>query len=169
MNLTEAFLEVSLRSQTNDTLLILLTDTRVYDLKGMRDPTTTRYAIYDFGHSLMYPYETVLEDVTETRFMNFVIRGLPAPPGPYNPFQADVAFLGKILQRYVRISTINHDGKLINLIFKIQPIADIGPDIGPLFDSMTDNDAKKCLTARQALETFRKIHSTLSPLQLSCN
>jgi hypothetical protein len=99
--------------------------------------------------------------------MNFAIRGLPAPPGPYNPFQADVIFLGKILQRWVRVSTISHAGKLINLTFKIQPIADIVPEIGPFFDSMIDDDGKKRLTARQALEAFQKIHSALSPSQLS--
>jgi hypothetical protein len=85
----------------------------------MRDPTTTQYAIYDFGYSLIYPYETVLEDVTETRFMGFEKRGIPAPPGPYNPFQADVIFVGVIIGRYVRVSNINHPGKLFNLTFEI--------------------------------------------------
>lgn len=146
MHLTEAFLEVSLRSQIHDTLLILfsqgvdflhenriahcdffeqntginiLTDTRADRLKGMRDPMTTQYAIYDFGYSLIYPYETVLEDVTETRFMGFEKRGIPAPPGPYNPFQADVVFVGVIIGRYVRVSNINQASKLFNLTFEI--------------------------------------------------
>jgi hypothetical protein len=82
----------------------ILADTRIWYLKGMRDPSTTRYAIYDFGYSLIYPYETVLEDVTETQFLNFDLRDLPIPSGPYNPFQADVAFLGVTLQRWVRVS-----------------------------------------------------------------
>jgi hypothetical protein len=80
-----------------------LGNTRVWYQKGMRDPSAARYAIYDFGYSLIYPYETVLEDVTETRFLNFELRDLPTPHGPYNPFQEDIAFLGMTLQRWVRV------------------------------------------------------------------
>jgi hypothetical protein len=41
----------------------------------MRDLYATRYAINDFGYSLLYPYDTVLEDVKKTRSVNFDLRG----------------------------------------------------------------------------------------------
>ena len=77
----------------------ILADTRSWNLTVMRDLTTTQYAIYDFGCSFIYPNETVLEDVGETRFLHFGLRLLPIPSGPYNPFKADVGFVGIKLQR----------------------------------------------------------------------
>jgi hypothetical protein len=133
----------------------------------MRDPSTARYAIYDFGYSLIYPYETVLEDVTETRFLNFELRDLPIPDGPYNPFQEDIAFLGMTLQRWVRVRLllIFAASRLIQL--QSQHIENIVPEIGPFFESMINSDAKKRFTARQALEEFQRIKTKLTPSQLN--
>ena len=78
-------------------------DTRTWNLTGLRDLATTQYAIYDFDCSFIYPYETVLESVRETRPLHFRLRCLPPPSGPYNPFQADIAFVGMILQGWVRV------------------------------------------------------------------
>ncbi|TFK33525.1 hypothetical protein BDQ12DRAFT_715773 [Crucibulum laeve] len=117
-------------------------------LKGICDPAVAKYAIYDFGQSVIYPYNTVLEDVTVTKFLHFDLRGCPTPPGPHNPFHFDVLCLGVMLQNRVR------------------HIEDIVPDIGPFFDSMITDDTTKRFTARQALHEFREIYLRLSPSQL---
>jgi hypothetical protein len=86
---------------------VLSIDTRPNPLKDMRDLTTTQYAIYDFGYSLMYPYETILEDVTETRFLNFEMRGpgemwMPADV-TYGPFA--IPMMGRVsLARFMALS-----------------------------------------------------------------
>lgn len=82
----------------------VLVDTRGIYLMGLRDPSVTRYAIYDFGGSSIFPEDTVLEDVQSTEFFHFGLRGCETPPGPWNPFQVDILFLGTTLQRWVRVS-----------------------------------------------------------------
>ncbi|TFK31819.1 hypothetical protein BDQ12DRAFT_639562 [Crucibulum laeve] len=116
---------------------------------GLRDPSVSHYAIFDFGWSLIYPYDTVLEDVEVLGHCRFPIRGLPTPSGPCNPFAFDVISLGIMLQRWVR------------------HIEGIVPDIGPFFDSMVDSDTTQRFTARQALLHFRNIYSRLSLSQLN--
>jgi len=105
--------------------------------------------IYDFGYSLIYPPETNLEDVRENRFLNFGLRRLPEPLGPHNPFKEDVAFLGVILQRWVR------------------HIENIVPEIGPSFEGMVHKDYEKRLTIHQALEEFERICSCLTATQMN--
>ncbi|KAF9457534.1 hypothetical protein BDZ94DRAFT_201523 [Collybia nuda] len=117
-------------------------------VKGLRNTSVTRYAIYDFGGSLIYPEDTILEDVHSNEFFNFRLRGYETPPGPWNPFQVDILFLGCVLECWVR------------------HIEDIVPEIGPFFDSMVTEDTHKRFTARQALQEFQKIRSQLSPSQL---
>lgn len=82
----------------------ILVDTDAEYPKGLRDPSVTQYAIYDFGGSSIYPEDTVLEDVQSTDFFNFRLRGYETPPGPWNPFQVDILFLGCVLERWVRVS-----------------------------------------------------------------
>ncbi|KAF9457533.1 hypothetical protein BDZ94DRAFT_1272850 [Collybia nuda] len=126
----------------------VLVDTRGTFLTGLRDTSVTRYAIYDFGGSLIYPEDTILENAQTDEFLNFRLRGYETPPGPWNPFQVDILFLGCILERWVR------------------HIEDIVPEIGPFFDLMVTNDLSKRFTARQALQEFRRIHEQLSTSQL---
>lgn len=82
----------------------ILVDTDAEYVKGLRDLSVVHYAIYDFGGSLIYPEDTVLEDVQSTGFFNFRLRGFEIPPGPWNPFQVDILFLGCTLERWVRVS-----------------------------------------------------------------
>ena len=44
----------------------ILVDVYLDEAKGLREPSTTQYALYDFGYSLIYPPETALDDVKET-------------------------------------------------------------------------------------------------------
>jgi len=74
-----------------------------HTLKDVRDRAIIKYALIDFGHSMSYPLDTVIEDVRETRFFGFSMRGLPQPEGPYNPFQAEMLSVGDVLQREVRV------------------------------------------------------------------
>jgi len=76
------------------------------------------------------------------------MRGLPEPEGPYNPFQAEMLSVGKVVQRRVR------------------HIEDIIPEFGPFFDRMMEEDPMKRLTAHQALEQFYDIFASLSKAQL---
>ncbi|TFK34376.1 hypothetical protein BDQ12DRAFT_726921 [Crucibulum laeve] len=117
-------------------------------LTGVQDPSVSHYATFDFGWSLIYPYDTGLEDVAVSGHCRFRIRGLPTPPGPCNPFSFDVISLGIMLQRWVR------------------HIEDIVPDIGPFFDSMVDSDTTQSFITRQALLHFLDIRSRLSLSQL---
>jgi len=119
-----------------------------HTLKNVRDRATIKYALIDFGHSMSYPLDTVIEDVRETRFFGFSMRGLPQPEGPYNPFQAEMLSVGDVLQREVR------------------HIEDIIPEFGPFFDRMMEEDPKRRLTARQALQQFYDIFASLSKTQL---
>lgn len=72
--------------------------------KGLRNPAEVQYALYDFGHSILYPEYVDIDNVETTRFIRF--NHGESPQGPYNPFKADVAMLGGSLQRIVRVSSI---------------------------------------------------------------
>ncbi|KAF8971814.1 hypothetical protein BDZ97DRAFT_1650543 [Flammula alnicola] len=120
-----------------------------FDLSGMRDPSATRYAVYDFGNSSLYPLGTPLEDIWETKYAGFYLRGLPDPEGPYKPFPLDMLGLGLVLQRHVR------------------HVENIVPELGPFFDRMVEEDENTRFTARQALMHFRNLYSRLTPEQLA--
>ncbi|TFK31895.1 hypothetical protein BDQ12DRAFT_618046, partial [Crucibulum laeve] len=117
-------------------------------LTGVCDPSASHYAIFNFGWSLVYPYDTMLEDIAVSEHCRFCIHGLPTPPGPCNPFAFDVISLGIMLQHWV------------------WHIEDIVPDIRPFFDSMVNSDITQRFTAWQALLHFWNIHACLSLLQL---
>ncbi|KDR85852.1 hypothetical protein GALMADRAFT_132495 [Galerina marginata CBS 339.88] len=123
--------------------------TQQFDLLGLREPSVTRYALYDFGNSSLYPHDVTIEEIRETKFFNFDYRRLPSPKEPYNPFPVDVISLGFVLQVHVR------------------HIENIIPELGPFFDRMVDDIPENRPTARQALEDFRSIYSDLTPSQLA--
>jgi len=145
-----------------------------HTLKDVRDRAIIKYALIDFGHSMSYPLDTVIEDVRETRFFGFSMRGLPQPEGPYNPFQAEMLSVGDVLQREVRVRRSLRHSDFIFLwrthfsvfFFLKQHIEDIIPEFGPFFDRMMEEDPKKRLTAVQALEQFYDIFASLSTAQL---
>ncbi|KAF8174929.1 hypothetical protein BJ912DRAFT_909635 [Pholiota molesta] len=117
--------------------------------KGLLQRSVTRYALFDFGQSKQYPLDIPIDEVQDTRFFGFDLRGYPEPEGPYNPFQVEMLSVGDVLQRNVR------------------HIENIIPTLGPFFDAMMNPDATKRLTARQALNNFQKIYSSLSKSELN--
>ncbi|KAF8174927.1 hypothetical protein BJ912DRAFT_39413 [Pholiota molesta] len=127
----------------------VITDWPKIQPPGIRDPSSVRYAVYDFDGSEIYPLEMPLEDIWETKYAGFQLRGLPTPEGPYHPFPLDVLALGQVLER------------------RIRHIQNLVPELGPFFDGMIDRDETRRFTARQALIEFNKIYSNLSDDQLS--
>jgi hypothetical protein len=78
---------------------------------GLRDGAlSARYAFYDFEASVIYPLETPLEDVWETEFVGFELRGIPIPDGPFKVFPLDVLCLGKLLENRTRVCTDSSSG-----------------------------------------------------------
>jgi hypothetical protein len=73
---------------------------------GLRDPLSTHYAFYDFENSEIYPLETPLEEIFETKYAGFRLRGLSEPKGPYKPFPLDVLRLGLVLERRTRVRSL---------------------------------------------------------------
>ncbi|KIM36285.1 hypothetical protein M413DRAFT_449332 [Hebeloma cylindrosporum] len=75
------------------------------ELRQVRNPSETRYAIYDFGASIMFPKEISLEDAVDPECprIGWRHRGFDIPTEPYNPFQYDMLSLGIALQRHVRV------------------------------------------------------------------
>ncbi|KDR83384.1 hypothetical protein GALMADRAFT_205386 [Galerina marginata CBS 339.88] len=60
----------------------------VTSLSSLRNPAEVWYALYDFGNSVVYPEDTVIEEVpTSSRFIGFRRRGLTLPERPYNPIK----------------------------------------------------------------------------------
>jgi len=120
------------------------------DITGTRRPSEARYALYDFGASLLYAKDTPLETTHPGwKDWGWRIRGVHAPSHPYSPFQFDVWCLGLVLQRYVR------------------HIENIVPELGPFFSKITDLHPSQGFTAQQALAEFKRIYSGLTPSQLA--
>ncbi|KAF8195117.1 hypothetical protein BJ912DRAFT_923992 [Pholiota molesta] len=123
-----------------------------HDIKqplGLREPSTTRYAYYDFEGSAIYPLDTPLEENLATEFVGFGLRGIPTPDGPFKVFPLDVLCLGLLLEHRTR------------------HIVDIIPELGPFLDGIVGADEDQRFTARQSLIEFEKIYSKLTPEQLS--
>ncbi|KAF8195098.1 hypothetical protein BJ912DRAFT_1085995 [Pholiota molesta] len=95
------------------------------------------------------PLETPSEDVWETEFVGFELRGIPIPDGPFKVFPLDVLCLGKLLENRTR------------------HIVDIIPELGLSLDGMVNSDEDKRFTARQYLLEFEKIYANLTRTQLS--
>ncbi|KAH9483633.1 hypothetical protein JR316_0003103 [Psilocybe cubensis] len=117
---------------------------------GLRDPKEVRYALFDFGGSVSFPEDTVIEQARMSRRdLNFDLHGVPSESVsyPYNPFRMDIAFMGTCLQTY-------------HLENKI-------PELEPFFDSLVNVNHPNQLSASQALARFAKIFDDLAP-QVAC-
>ena len=78
----------------------VISDVNTWFMEGLRESETTEYTLFDFGHSVIYPLETNIRDVWETRY--FRVPGeWPGPPR--NPFQVDMFLVGRTMQRYLRV------------------------------------------------------------------
>ncbi|KIM47409.1 hypothetical protein M413DRAFT_199466 [Hebeloma cylindrosporum] len=120
-----------------------------YNATGRRDPSVTRYAVYDFGNSQLYPRDVSLRDFRATPHFNFSNYDLPFPTGPFNPFAVDFLGVALLLQRRVR------------------HVENFVPALGPYFDRLILVDEDKRPSASEALLEFREILSQLSASQLS--
>ena len=79
-------------------------DDQIRFRKGLRNPGEVRYALYDFGHSLLYEELEEGIDIHSIKTERLIIFHHGASPdGPYNPFKADVAMLGGLLELRVRV------------------------------------------------------------------
>ncbi|KAF9041530.1 hypothetical protein BJ165DRAFT_1548157 [Panaeolus papilionaceus] len=118
--------------------------------KGLRRPDDTHYAVFDFGASYMYPRDTPLDSVQEVRdVVGWGIEGLVEPNVPFNPFQVDVAAMGRLIASGLRIME-----------------EDI-PEIVPFVEGMYHKDPKRRPTAHGALGQFQKIRAGLTPGQVA--
>ncbi|KIM47406.1 hypothetical protein M413DRAFT_22085 [Hebeloma cylindrosporum] len=122
---------------------------QILEAIGLRDPSVTRYAVYDFGGSEIYPREVSLRDFRANPWFKFSNYGLPFRDGPFNPFAVDFLSVVILLQCRVR------------------HIENIVPAVGPYFDRLMSYDDDNRPTAREALVDFRQIISQLSASQLS--
>ncbi|KAF9478086.1 hypothetical protein BDN70DRAFT_922162 [Pholiota conissans] len=127
--------------------------------KGLLERSVTKYAHFDFGNSKQYPQDLSIDQITDTRFFGFDLRGYPDPEGPYNLFQVEMLSVGDVLQRHVRLQA--------SIALNKQRIEDIVPPLGPFFDAMMNEDASKRLTAHEALTRFQEIYSDLSDTQMN--
>lgn len=75
----------------------------LHNHKGLRAAGEVRYTLYDFGASIAYPKDAVIEDLVATRRLNFELRDLPPVKGSYNSFKADIALMPGALQAKVRV------------------------------------------------------------------
>ncbi|KAJ3506461.1 hypothetical protein NLJ89_g6854 [Agrocybe chaxingu] len=119
------------------------------NVPGLRDPAVAKYALFDFGNCSIYPKDTDITSVVETRHFNFYLRDLETEQDHWNPFEVDIIFLGAELQ------------------FLVRHIENFVPEIGPFLEKMTNVDNPKRPTAREALQEFRRIYSGLTSPQLS--
>ncbi|KAF9041532.1 hypothetical protein BJ165DRAFT_1530246 [Panaeolus papilionaceus] len=119
------------------------------DTKGLRHPDDTHYAVYDFGESYMYPFDTSLDSVQEVPdVVGWGIEGLVEPNVPFNPFQADVAAMGRLIASGLRI------------------MAEDIPEIVPFVEGMYHEDPKRRPTAHEALRQFQQMRDGLTPEQV---
>ena len=135
-----------------------------YTTTVMRKPEDVQYAIYDFGYSSMYPANTDMSSVSDTRYLGFT--HAPTPEGAYNPFKADVSMMAGLLFGFVIVSREHLQFLLFSLIVRIQHAVEAVPEIEPFFYRMMELDEHKRLTATEAVVEFRQIYSGLTPSQL---
>jgi hypothetical protein len=81
----------------------IVTNCTKYDAVGLRDPSVTRYAVFDFGNSQHYPRDVSLRDFRATPWFNFSNYDLPFRTGVFNPFAVDFLGVALVLQRRVRV------------------------------------------------------------------
>lgn len=90
----------------NTCMNVILDHRELMTTKGLRRPGEVRCALIDFGNAIAFPEDSVIENVIATRPINYWLRDLPKVEGPYNPFRADIAFLGAELEYKVRVSNL---------------------------------------------------------------
>lgn len=75
---------------------------------GMWDPEEVRYALFDFGAFIAFPEDAVIEETLTTHYLSFDLYDVPekSVKYPYNPFKANIAFLGTYLQRRIRVGLL---------------------------------------------------------------
>ncbi|KAF5330293.1 hypothetical protein D9619_005334 [Psilocybe cf. subviscida] len=112
----------------------------------MRKPEDVRYIMYDFGYSSMYPADTDISSISDTRYLGFT--HAPTPEGPYNPFKADVSMMAGLLFGFV--------------MHAVEAV----PEIEPFFYRMMDLDEDTRLTASEAVSEFVQIYRGLTVAQL---
>ncbi|KAH9483629.1 hypothetical protein JR316_0003099 [Psilocybe cubensis] len=126
---------------------VVIQHTEMFRRTGLRKRDEVRYALFDFGASVAFPEDTVIEDTFTTDYLWFGVHNIQedSVKYPYNPFKADIAFLGTALQTYVT--------HIENLV----------PELGPFFESLIDMNDPKQLSASQALAKFTDICDRISP------
>ncbi|PPQ79174.1 hypothetical protein CVT24_012888 [Panaeolus cyanescens] len=113
--------------------------------KGNHDPKEAMYAIIDFGFSLIYPYETHLEEATTT--LRYGCEFEDENP-PRNPFTLETYYAAKMIQHSARI------------------VEKFIPEIGPFFDDILNAEEANRPFAREVLQRFRQLKSSLTTDQL---
>lgn len=76
-----------------------------FKVKGVMGPES-RYAFIDFGHASVIPYTVALEDAPLRD--NLVFRSPFTRHPLFNPFVADVMFLGSMMERLIRVCSISY-------------------------------------------------------------
>ncbi|KAH9478695.1 hypothetical protein JR316_0009153 [Psilocybe cubensis] len=132
----------------NTSMNVILDDREPITQRGLRRPGEVRYALIDFGNAIVFPEDTIIENVIATRPLNYWLRDLPKIDGAYNPFKADIAFLGAELE------------------YKVRHIENIIPELGPFFENLKSMMDDTQFTAPQALFRFLEIYNNLTPEQL---
>ncbi|PPR00739.1 hypothetical protein CVT24_000945 [Panaeolus cyanescens] len=111
---------------------------------GRCDPNDALYAVIDFGHSVAYPLESDLDEITTTLHYGTEF----GPPLERNPFKVEMYWVGTMINRSVRI------------------IEEIVPEIVPFLNNLIESDEADCPSAREALEQFRQLQAKLTVEQL---
>ncbi|PPQ72580.1 hypothetical protein CVT24_005089 [Panaeolus cyanescens] len=113
---------------------------------GNHDPKHARYAVIDFGFSLIYPYETKLDSVTTTLRYGWET-GEVQPPR--NPFKLEAY---RVVER---------------LQFNVRVVEKFIPEIGPFFDDILSAHEADRPFAAEVLRRFRELKASLTPEQLA--
>ncbi|PPR00535.1 hypothetical protein CVT24_005509 [Panaeolus cyanescens] len=116
--------------------------------KGHHDPKEALYAIIDFGFSLIYPYETPLEEVTTTLRYGCEVPSKIKEYRARNPFTLETHYTVKMIEGAARV------------------VEKFIPEIGPFFDDILKVEEENRPFAREVLQRFRQLKASLTPEQL---
>ena len=84
---------------------VITPSSTIGEVKGVMGPES-RYAFIDFGHASVIPYTVALEDAPLRD--NLVFRSPFTRHPLFNPFVADVMFLGSMMERLIRVCSISY-------------------------------------------------------------
>ncbi|PPQ79173.1 hypothetical protein CVT24_012887 [Panaeolus cyanescens] len=116
--------------------------------KGHHDPKEALYTIIDFGFSLIYPYETPLEEVTTTLRYGCEVPSKIKEYRARNPFTLETHYTVKMIEGAARV------------------VEKFIPEIGPFFDDILNVEEANRPFAREVLQRFRQLKASLTPEQL---